>query len=73
LASTGSNLQTQITSLSGQVVYTTGNQTISGIKTFSSGINVSGSVYTASGFQLYDAGLGRIVTITCYNGILTVN
>jgi len=46
---------------------------VSGSGNFSSGINVSGSVYTASGFQLYDAGLGRIVTITCYNGILTVN
>ena len=46
---------------------------VDGSGNFSSSLSVTGSIYTASGFQLYDVGLGRIVTITCYNGILSVN
>lgn len=47
--------------------------------TITNDLTIQGSVsclnymYAASGFQLYDAGLAKIVTITCYNGILTVN
>ena len=46
---TGSNLQGQITSLSGQVVYTTGNQTISGVKAFISRPTVNGTGVLLSG------------------------
>ena len=46
--------------------------TVSGSGTFSAGLFVTGNVY-AGGFQLYDAGQGKVVTITCYNGILSVN
>jgi hypothetical protein len=46
---TGSNLQSQITSLSGQVVYTTGNQTISGVKAFISRPTVNGTGVLLSG------------------------
>ena len=34
--------------------------------------NVSASQATVTSLQLYDTGLGRYVTLTCYNGILTV-
>ena len=56
LASTGSTLNTKINNLSGyinsadsNIVFTTGNQTISGVKTFIGNHNISGNT-TVSGF-----------------------
>ena len=43
LASTGSNLDTKINNLSGVSVLTFGNQTINGLKTFTSGIDIYSS------------------------------
>ena len=51
LASTGSTLNTRINNLSGyinstssNIVFTTGDQTVSGTKTFATGVNISGHV-----------------------------
>ena len=44
LASTGSTLDTKINNLSGVSVLRFGDQTISGIKTFATGVNISGNV-----------------------------
>ena len=51
LANTGSTLNTKINNVSGyinssssNIVFTTGNQTISGVKTFETGVNISGHV-----------------------------
>jgi hypothetical protein len=43
LITTGYNLNTKIINLSGKTVFTTGNQTISGIKNFTTGINIINS------------------------------
>jgi hypothetical protein len=58
LASTGSNLDTKINNLSGVTVLTHGDQTISGTKTFATGVNISGHVGMGIGidsnnFNLY--------------------
>jgi hypothetical protein len=56
LASTGSTLVNRIDSLSGSAVLITGNQTISGIKTFTTGVNISGHVgigIDSNNFDLY--------------------
>lgn len=64
IASTGSNLQTQINNFGpyANIVHTTGNESITGIKTFNSpialniitGINNSGSINIVSGFSYRD-------------------
>jgi hypothetical protein len=56
LANTGSNLFNRINSLSGSAVLITGNQTISGVKTFATGVNISGHVgigIDSNNFNLY--------------------
>jgi len=52
LASTGSTLNTKINNLSGVSVLTFGNQTISGIKTFATGIIVSGNGISTNSLDL---------------------
>ena len=54
--------------------YITGVNLTSYVQTGATGnfvTQTSGNIF-ASGFQLYDAGLGKIVTITCNNGVLSV-
>ena len=56
LASTGSTLDVKINNLSGVSVLTFGNQTISGVKTFATGVNISGHVgigINSNNFNLY--------------------
>ena len=56
LASTGNTLTTRINSLSGSSVLTYGDQTISGVKTFATGVNISGHVgigIDSNNFDLY--------------------
>jgi hypothetical protein len=56
LASTGSTLDVKINNLSGVSVLTFGNQTISGVKTFATGVNISGHVgigIDSNNFNLY--------------------
>ena len=56
LATTGSTLDTKINDLSGVSVLTFGDQTISGVKTFATGVNISGHVgigINNNNFNLY--------------------
>lgn len=59
LANTGSTLDTKINSLSGYVnsassniVYTTGNQTISGVKSFTNNVNITGDLILSGQYNV---------------------